>query len=119
MKLDAMPLAPGGEGLLGHNRDFRNDRLGILRSISESPHPVLRLRLPFPGIRAVAVNDPDVAQEVLVEKAKSFDKSDMLRFCLWNLAGEGLFTSNGELWRRQRKLRARREERREDRKSVG
>ena len=106
MKLDAMPLAPGGEGLLGHNRDFRNDRLGILRSISESLHPVLRLRLPFPGIRAVAVNDPDVAQEVLVEKAKSFDKSDMLRFCLWNLAGEGLFTSNGELWRRQRKLLA-------------
>ena len=60
----------------------------------------------LPGIRAVAANDPEVAQEVLVEKAKHFDKSAMLRFSLWNLAGEGLFTSNGELWRRQRKLMA-------------
>ena len=101
-----MPMAPGGEGLLGHNSDFRTDRMGVLRSISASPQPLMRLRLPFPGIRAVVVNDPDVAQEVLVEKAKSFDKSDMLRFSLWNLAGEGLFTSNGDLWRRQRKLLA-------------
>jgi cytochrome P450 len=30
----------------------------------------------------------------------------MLRFSLWKLAGEGLFTSNGELWRRQRRLMA-------------
>ena len=35
-----------------------------------------------------------------------FDKSDVLRFSLCNLAGEGLFTSNGELWRRQRRLMA-------------
>ncbi len=101
-----MPYAPGGEGLLGHNRDFRVDRMGVLRSISAAPQPVMRLRLPFPGIRAVVINDPDLAQEVLVEKGRSFDKSDMLRFSLWNLAGEGLFTSNGELWRRQRRLLA-------------
>ena len=106
MNLDAIPMAPGGEGLMGHNSDFRNDRMGVLRRISQAPHPLMRLRLPFPGIRAVVVNDPDVAQEVLVEKAKYFDKSDMLRFSLWNLAGEGLFTSNGELWRRQRRLLA-------------
>ena len=101
-----MPVAPGAKGLLGHNGAFRNHRMATLRGFAEAQHPLMRLRLPFPGIRAVAVNDPDVVQEVLVEKARSFDKSDMLRFSLWNLAGEGLFTSNGELWRRQRKLLA-------------
>src|SRR4051812_2991985 len=80
MLLDAMPYAPGGEGLLGHNQAFRNDRMGVLRAICAMPAPVMRLNLPFPGIRAVVVNDPDVVQEVLVEKSKSFDKSDMLRF---------------------------------------
>lgn len=106
MDFDAIPVAPGGVGLLGHNTAFRRDRMGLLRSISGASEPLMRLRLPFPGIRAIAANDPEIVQEVLVEKAKSFVKSDMLRFSLWNLAGEGLFTSNGELWRRQRKLLA-------------
>jgi cytochrome P450 len=106
MNFDSAPIAPGGDGLMGHNAAFRNHRMRTLRAIAGAPHPLMRLRIPFPGVRAVAVNDPDVVQELLVEKAKSFNKSDMLRFALWNLAGEGLFTSNGELWRRQRKLLA-------------
>ncbi|MFO0547451.1 MAG: cytochrome P450 [Polyangiaceae bacterium] len=104
--LEAMPLAPGGEGFLGHNRDFREDRLGSLRRLAAVQTPALRLKLPVPGVRAMVANHPDIVQEVLVEKAKWFAKSDMLRFSLFPLAGEGMFTSNGELWRRQRKLMA-------------
>ncbi len=106
MKFRDMPVAPGGEGFLGHNAAFRNDRMGTLALLTQRTEPVLRLTLPMPGVQAMAVNDPDTVQEVLVEKAKSFGKSDMLRFSLYNLAGEGLFTSNGELWRKQRKLMA-------------
>jgi cytochrome P450 len=103
---DAMPVAPAGEGLFGHNTAFRKDRMGTLRKIALSNEPMMRLRLPFPGIRAACANDPDIVQEVLVENAKNFEKSDMLRFSLRNLAGEGLFTSNGELWKKQRKIMA-------------
>lgn len=106
MHFDRIPIAPGGQGLLGHNADLRNDRLGTLRRVAAKGEPILRLKLPVPGVRAAILNDPDLVQEVLVEKAKSFDKSDMLRFSLWNLAGEGLFTSNGELWRKQRRVMA-------------
>ncbi len=106
MKFEAMPQAPGGEGFLGHNADFRQDRLGALRRLTTVSDPVLRLKLPVRSVKAMVANDPDVAQEVLVEKAKVFAKSDMLRFSLFPLAGEGIFTSNGELWRRQRKLMA-------------
>lgn len=101
-----MPLAPGGTGFLGHNAEFRRDRMGMLRKLTQVSEPVARLKLPAPGVRAMVALDPDVVQEILVEKAKSFKKSDMLRFSLFPLAGEGLFTSNGELWRRQRKLMA-------------
>lgn len=106
MRFDSMPLAPGGEGLLGHNEDFRKDRLGSLRRLTKVDDRALRLKLPVPGVRAMVANDPDVVQETLVEKARLFAKSDMLRFSLYPLAGEGIFTSNGELWRRQRKLMA-------------
>lgn len=101
-----MPFAPGGEGFLGHNREFREERVAMLDRFAVSPEPVVRMRLPFPGFQAFVVNSPDTVQELLVEKAKSFDKSDMLRFTLRHLAGEGLFTSNGDLWKRQRKLMA-------------
>lgn len=101
-----MPLAPHGEGLLGHNAKFRKDRMGMLRVLAEQPDPALRLRIPLSGIRVFAANSPEIAQEVLVEKVKCFHKSDMLRFSLYDLAGEGLFTSNGDLWKRQRRLMA-------------
>lgn len=78
----------------------------MLRKLTQVTQPLARLKLPAPGVRAVVALDPDIVQEILVEKAKSFNKSDMLRFSLFPLAGEGLFTSNGELWRRQRKLMA-------------
>lgn len=101
-----MPLAPGGSGLFGHNAEFRKDRMGMLRKLTQVTEPAVRLKLPAPGVRAMVALDPDIVQEILVEKAKSFAKSDMLRFSLFPLAGEGLFTSNGELWRRQRRLMA-------------
>jgi cytochrome P450 len=106
MDFDALPYAPGGTGLLGHNGEFRANRIGMLDQLARFDAPIMRLRLPLPGARLAAINDPELAQEMLVEKGRSFDKSDMLRFTLFPLAGEGLFTSNGELWRRQRKLMA-------------
>jgi cytochrome P450 len=106
MDYDSIPEAPGGEGFLGHNGAFRRDRMGTLRAFTARSEPLLRLRLPVPFVRVVAAIAPETVQEVLVEHARCFDKSHMLRFSLHELAGEGLFTSNGELWRRQRHVMA-------------
>jgi len=106
MHIHSMPQAPGGDGWLGHNADIRYDRMGLIQRLARSAEPVMRLRLPLPGVNAFVANDPDIVQEMLVEKGRSFGKSDMLRFSLYPLAGEGLFTANGELWRRQRKVMA-------------
>jgi len=36
MDYEAMPVAPGGEGLMGHNAAFRSDRIAALRRNSRS-----------------------------------------------------------------------------------
>jgi cytochrome P450 len=90
---------------MGHSAAFQRDRMGTLALLARSRAPLQRLRT-LPVVHAVVAHDPEVVQEVLVDKSKSFVKSDMLRFALHDLAGEGLFTSNGDLWRRQRKRMA-------------
>jgi cytochrome P450 len=104
--VDEIPYAPGGAGFGGHNTEFRKDRIGVLERLAEADGDFFRLKLPVPGVNAVIANSPELVQEILVEHGKAFDKSDMVRFALFPLVGEGLFTSNGELWRRQRKLMA-------------
>jgi cytochrome P450 len=51
-------------------------------------------------------SSPETSHAVLVEHAKSFEKSPGSRVLLHELAGDGLFTSEGELWKKQRRLMA-------------
>jgi cytochrome P450 len=102
--LSDIPYLPGGHGLMGHTAEFRRDRLDIARRVVAEGAPLVRFRSPVANI--VIAHDPDVVHEALVEKAAVLEKSEMLRFALYPLAGEGLFTSRGQLWRRQRKLMA-------------
>ncbi len=100
MSLDGIPYAPGGSWV-GHIARFRDDRLGLLRDVGRTG-PLARVRLLHRQV--VFASSPEAVHEVLVEKARSFEKSPGLRLMLRELAGEGLFTSEGELWRKQRKL---------------
>lgn len=102
--LDAVPWLEGGEGWTGHNALIRRDRLAFARLVADAARPLSRVRTPFADV--VAVGTPETAHEVLVERASDFMKSAMLRFVLYPLGGDGLFTSDGELWKRQRKLMA-------------
>jgi cytochrome P450 len=96
--LDDMPWFSTPEGL----RAFRTERLRTMQRFAEERRPIVRIR----GLAGTVVlcAAPETVHEVLVEKAKSFEKSPVLRMALHPLAGEGLFTSEGELWKRQRKL---------------
>lgn len=98
-----LPIAPGAN-LLGHLRAFDQDRLGTLRGLSRMSAPVVRAR--FLHREVYVVNSAEATHELLVERARSFEKSPGIRILLRDLAGEGLFTSEGELWRRQRRLMA-------------
>ncbi len=100
MSLESLPVVPGGN-VLGHVHLFQEDRLRFLRTVAGTA-PLARLR--FLHRWVAMASSPESAHAVLVEHAKSFEKSPGIRVLLHELAGEGLFTSEGDLWKRQRRL---------------
>jgi cytochrome P450 len=104
MQLQDLPRLSGGTPFVGHAREFQTHRFSMLeRAAREAPGGA---RVLFFGMDALFVSAPAAAHDVLVEKARSFEKTPALRLVLYPLAGEGLFTSEADLWRRQRKLMA-------------
>lgn len=98
--LASVAVVPGGN-LFGHAHLLKRDRLGFLRSLGRVG-PLARAR--FMHRTVLFANTPEVVHELLVERAASFEKSPGIRVLLRPLAGDGLFTSEGGLWRQQRKL---------------
>jgi cytochrome P450 len=104
MEFADIPMLSGGVGLRGHVDEFERDRFAFLDRMGRELPGVGRVR--FISRDILVVNSPSAIHEVLVEKARSFEKSPMIRIALYPLVGEGLFTSGGELWRKQRRLMA-------------
>lgn len=101
--LSALPRLPDA-GLFGSFGPTTLERLAFQRRLAQAREPMVRgriLHLPvyFPCT-------PEAVHEVLVGKARSFEKSPGLRVLLNDLAGQGLFTAEGALWRSQRKMMA-------------
>lgn len=102
MTLDSIPMISGAEGLAGHATLFDRDRFDVIDRVSREIEHLGRLR--FPTREIVIANSPSSIHELLVTKSKHFAKSPAIRTALYPLAGEGLFTANGELWRTQRRM---------------
>jgi cytochrome P450 len=78
--------------------------LNLQRELAARSEPLARGRLFH--VPLLFTCTAEAAHEVLVTKARSFEKSPGFRVLLHTLAGQGLFTSEGALWRRQRRLMA-------------
>lgn len=103
--IESLPMVPGAAPLLGHIVPLQRGRLAMLEQMVHDVPRVSRLKS-VANLPMIAVNHPEVLQELLVERSRTFEKSSMVRFALYPLAGEGLFTSKGELWRKQRRFMA-------------
>lgn len=101
--IEDLPLL-SGRTWSGHSKEFKNDTLGIFVRAQHEVGSIGRLEL-F-KLPVVMLFSPDLLHELLVEKAKSFEKSLGLKIMFYPAAGQGLFTSDGDLWRTQRKLMA-------------
>jgi cytochrome P450 len=55
-------------------------------------------------VRVYQLNHPDLARQVLVEQPDRFHKARFIKRAFRPFAGDGLLTSDGALWRQQRKL---------------
>jgi len=103
--MTAMPPKPGSRpenvSLWRYMRLFRKDIL------SAQPAKLYRawmaeFRTPF--FRSYLVNDPDLIKEVLVRNPVAFPKSDRIGAGLRPLLGKSVFLTNGEEWKRQRRI---------------
>ena len=98
----ARPPGPKGHWLRGNLDAFRADRLSFFTDCARTYGDVVALRLgPFREVWAL--NHPDLVEEVLVHKNRLFTKHFALRSARPSL-GDGLLTSEGDFWRRQRRL---------------
>lgn len=100
MSLDSLPII-AGETVTGHGDALSYHRLPFMLD-AERAGPVSRFRLMHKWM--LAISSPEAAHELLVERARSFEKSPGLRILLHDVLGDGLFTAEGELWQRQRRL---------------
>jgi cytochrome P450 len=95
------PPSPPGNFLLGHLIAFQKDRLGFLEQTTSTYGDVVALR--FANIRGYLLAHPDAVEEVLVTQNKNFVKN-VTEQVWFVLLGNGLLLSEGDFWRRQRRL---------------
>jgi cytochrome P450 len=95
------PPGPKGHPLGGNVREYARDPLGFLSRCVREYGDVVELR--FMGQPIYLLADPGLIEYVLVENNRNFTKTRILKRNR-RLLGEGLLTSEGEFWRRQRRL---------------
>ena len=98
------PLAPGPKGnlILGVMSEFSRDTFGFIERCRDYGD-VVRMR--FLYLTAYFLYHPDDIEYVISTNAKNFIKSRNQRSPLFRrLVGNGLLSSEGETWKRQRRL---------------
>jgi cytochrome P450 len=99
------PRPPGPEGRFGLRNVVRvaRDQLGELRDLVDRHGDVAHIRIL--GREFFVVSHPDDLEAVFVKHARVMLRDDY-NVMLQRVLGQGLLTSDGDLWKRQRKLMA-------------
>ncbi|HEX7317452.1 MAG TPA: cytochrome P450 [Pyrinomonadaceae bacterium] len=98
-----IPQGPRGGRVLGNMREFNSDSLGFVERCAREFGDVVPTR--FLYVPALFLFHPDHVEYVLTAGNKNFIKAASLRSPFFHtLVGKGLVTSEGDFWRRQRRL---------------
>ncbi|GAC1363765.1 MAG: hypothetical protein NVSMB32_05670 [Actinomycetota bacterium] len=102
------PVAPGPKGapLLGSALAMKKDILGFMYRSMLKYGDVVRIVAGPPPVRVVlhGIFHPDGVQQVLATNADNYYKGTDVYRELIDLLGNGLLTSEGEVWKRQKRL---------------
>jgi cytochrome P450 len=103
MAISPTPPGPKGHPIRGNFPEYVADQLGYLEALARDYGDVVRLR--FFHIPVYVFNNPQDVEDVLVTKNRSFTKPLDFRLPLFRgIFGNGLLTSDGDFWRRERRL---------------
>src|SRR3984957_17426143 len=102
IKGNRKPPGPKGKPIIGVVLTVRRDPLAALRAFAQEYGDVVRFHVLMQ--ERILLNHPDLIEQVLVRQQNKFHKSELTRRITGRMLGEGLLTSEGEFWRRQRRL---------------
>lgn len=85
-------------------RMFFSKRRSWLDSLYARSYTMKMGEVHLPGVDLYMVNEPALVRRVMVDEAAQFPKHEMLGDALRPLLGDSIFTTNGEVWERQRAL---------------
>jgi cytochrome P450 len=97
-----VPPGPKGLPFLGLALQVRRDPLDIMTRLAREYGDIVRFIVA--GQERILLNHPDLIQQVLVVQHAKFQKSELTRRVTGPLLGQGLLISEGDFWRRQRRL---------------
>ncbi|MFA3915771.1 cytochrome P450 [Ruegeria hyattellae] len=95
------PARPDRVSLLRYLRLFRRD---ILSAQPERLYRAWMAEFRTPFFRSFLINQPELVTRVLKECPEEFPKSDRIGEGLRPLLGNSVFLTNGETWKRQRRI---------------
>jgi cytochrome P450 len=95
---------PGPKGLpfLGVSLNLLRNPLEVMRSAALEYGDIVRIPVILQS--RILLNHPDYIQQVLIFQQNKFHKSTLSKEATERLLGQGLLISEGDFWRRQRRL---------------
>ena len=98
------PPGPHGEPILGSLRPFAADILGFVTGVVREYGDLVQIRMP--GRKVWILNKPADIEQVLLAQRTNFVKHTFFWRHVTAIFGNGLLTSEGDFWLRQRRLAA-------------
>jgi cytochrome P450 len=101
-KVQILPPSIKGHFFTGNLKEFRSTPLEFLTTLAREGGDITSLNLV--GQYNYFVNNADLIEKILVTEQRNFAKGERLRKTAHRILGNGLFTSDGDFWLRQRRL---------------
>jgi cytochrome P450 len=98
------PPGPRGNPLLGNILEFKNDTVGALVGGWRRYGDVVNFRGRGPFFPIYLIAHPDAIQHIMQDNFRNYRRPDYLNKKFRAVVGNGLVTTEGETWVRQRKL---------------
>ncbi|MEM7269951.1 MAG: cytochrome P450 [Pseudomonadota bacterium] len=95
------PSRPEGASVL---QRWKLARQSIFAALKPTLYRAWMAEVKTPIRNAYLANQPDLVKTALVDRPDDFPKAEAIRRTLYDLLGDSVFVTNGELWKRQRRM---------------